>query len=219
MWNSILDRGYEEIVYIPMSSGLSGSCATASVFAAEYGGKVAVADNHRIAVTLRESVYDAVHLADSGMSAAEIKAELEKNAYNSVVYLAVNTLEYFKKSGRVTAAAAAVATVLNIKPVLVTRGEKFDTYAKIRGMKGGKEKIIEALKNELSTTFKDHDRSRIRIGTAGSFEDQAEADEWRETVRKAFPGYGVYYDPLSCSITCHTGMGAAGAGISVIQRG
>ena len=219
MWDVILSKGYKDIIYIPMSSGLSGSCLTASAAASEYGGKVAVADNHRISVTLRASVLDAKHLADSGMNAAEIKQRLADNAFNSVVYLAVSTLEYFKKSGRITAAAAAVATVLNIKPVLVTHGEKFDTFAKIRGVKASREKIIEAMKNEMATTFSGYDPSRIRIGTAGSFEDPAEAGEWKKAVQNSFPGYEVYYNDLSCSIVCHTGMAAAGAGISVIDRG
>jgi DegV family protein with EDD domain len=138
MWNALLAEGYKEIVYIPMSSGLSGSCAAATGFAAEYDGKVQVVDAHRISVTLRDCVLDAKALADAGLSAAEIKERLLENAMHSVVYLGVDTLKYFKKNGRATAAAVAVATVLNLKPILITEGGKFDTYAKVRGIKACK---------------------------------------------------------------------------------
>ncbi len=218
VWNKLLAEGYESILYIPMSSGLSGSCAAATGFAAEFGGKVEVADVHRISVTLRDAVLDAKSFADQGLSAAEIKAKLEENAANSVVYLAVDTLKYFKKNGRATAAAVAIATVLNLKPILITEGGKFDTYAKVRGMKACKERIIDALQKELDTRFKGVPASEIRLATASTLESPEEAETWRLMVQEAFPQFQVTYDPLSCSIACHTGMGAVGAGMSRVQR-
>lgn len=218
VWNKLLEEGYENILYVPMSSGLSGSCAAATGFAAEFGGKVEVADVHRISVTLRDAVLDAKYLADQGLSAAEIKAKLEENAANSVVYLGVDTLKYFKKNGRATAAAVAIATVLNLKPILITEGGKFDTYAKVRGLKACKERIIDALKKELDTRFAGVPASEIHLATASTLETPEEAEAWRLMVQEAFPQFQVSYDPLSCSIACHTGMGAVGVGMSRVQR-
>ncbi|MBR3631221.1 MAG: DegV family protein [Oscillospiraceae bacterium] len=216
LWDSILAQGYEEIVYIPMSSGLSSSCTTAKGLAAGYDGKVEVADNHRISVTQRHSVMDAHRLAAKGKSAAEIRAYLEETALDSVVYLGVDTLKYFKKNGRASAAAVAVAAVLNLKPILITEGGKFDSFAKVRGLKACKDKIIEAIHKELDTRFKGIPASQIRIATAGTLETAEDAEAWRSFVQESFPTYEVIYDPLSCSIACHTGMGAVGVGISRI---
>ena len=218
LWDKLLAGGYQEILYIPMSSGLSGSCATATGFAAEYEGKVQVADVHRISVTLRDAVLDAKYFADQGFTALQIKEKLEENAMHSVVYLGVDTLKYFKKNGRATAAAVAVATVLNLKPILITEGGKFDTFAKVRGIKACKERIIDALKKELETRFKDVPHSELRLATASTLETPEEAENWRQQVQAAFPEFDVTYDPLSCSIACHTGIGAVGAGLSRVQR-
>lgn len=215
LWDSILED-YDELVYLPMSSGLSSSCATATGIAADYNGRVEVADIHRISVTLRHAVLDALYLAEQGSSAAEIKAALEENALHSVVYLGVDTLKYFKKNGRATAAAVAIASVLNLKPILITEGGKFDSFAKVRGLKACKEKIVEAAKSELGSRFRDFPAASVRIATAGTFETPEDAEAWRSTVQEAFPEYEVIYDPLSCSIACHTGMGAVGLGISHI---
>ncbi len=218
LWDKLLAGGYQEILYIPMSSGLSGSCATATGFAAEYEGKVQVADVHRISVTLRDAVLDAKYFADQGYTASQIKEKIEENAMHSVVYLGVDTLKYFKKNGRATAAAVAVATVLNLKPILITEGGKFDTFAKVRGIKACKERIIDALKKELETRFKDVPHSELRLATASTLENPEEAENWRQQVQAAFPEFDVTYDPLSCSIACHTGIGAVGAGLSRVQR-
>jgi DegV family protein with EDD domain len=218
LWDQLLHDGYDSIIYVPMSSGLSSSCTTSAALAAEYDGKVAVADAHRISITLRDAVLDANYFADQGFSAADIKAKLEENGLNSVVYLGVDTLKYFKKNGRATAAAVAVATVLNLKPILITEGGKFDTFAKVRGIKACKERIIDAIHKELETRFKDVPAEQIRIATASSFTTIAEVEEWRGTVQAAFPDFDVAYSPLSCSIVCHTGIGAVGVGISVVQR-
>lgn len=216
-WDALFKAGYDEIVYIPMSSGLSGSCHSAVQFAMEYDGKVHVVDNHRISVTLMESVYEAKHMADRGCPANGIKEYLERTAYHSSIYVAVNSLKYLKKSGRITASAAAVASILNIKPVLTIQGEKLDLYTKARGMKQSGKKMIEAVRNDIISRFPKIDADRIRIGTAGTFEKEEDAKWWLELIQEAFPETEVYYRPLSCSIASHVDIGSAGIGICVID--
>ncbi|MDO4303232.1 MAG: DegV family protein [Bacillota bacterium] len=218
LWDLVFEDGYDEIVYIPMSSGLSGSCQNAIQFALNYKGKVQVVDNHRISVTLKESVKDAQFMAAKGYSAAHIKARLEENAYNSSIYITVNSLEYLKKSGRVTPAGATLANVINLKPVLTIQGERLDSYAKVRGMKQAERKMIDALQNDLCKRFADIPSDHLLIGTAGTFESAKAAEEWYLSVKNAFPAYQSYYLPLSCSIACHVGIDAAGIGICVLDR-
>lgn len=216
-WNAIFKEGYDEIVYIPMSSGLSGSCHSAVQLAMEYGGKVHVADNHRISVTLMESVYEAKYMADRGCAASSIKEYLEQSAYQSSIYVAVNSLKYLKKSGRITASAAAVASMLNIKPVLTIQGEKLDLYTKARGMKQSGKKMVEAIKADITSRFSEIDAGRIRIGAAGTFEKEEDAGWWLKLVRETFPNIDICYIPLSCSIASHVGIDAAGIGVCVIN--
>lgn len=216
-WNALFNAGYDEIVYIPMSSGLSGSCHSAAQFAMEYGGKVHVVDNHRISVTLMESVYEAKHMADRGCTASSIKEYLERSAYQSSIYVTVNSLKYLKKSGRVTASAAAVASMLNIKPILTIQGEKLDLYTKARGMKLSGKKMIEVVKSDIVSRFLEIDTDRIRIGVAGTFEKEEDAGWWLELVQETFPDMKVYYRPLSCSIASHVGIDAAGIGVCVVN--
>ena len=217
-WDKILSSGYDELIYIPMSSGLSNSCSTAISLSAEYNGKVQVADNHRISVTMRASIEEAIAYASNGISAAEIKRSLEENAYNSSIYIAVDTLEFLKKGGRVTPAGAALGAVLNIKPILTIQGERLDAFAKVRGMKKAKQKIVEALQNDFDTRFKDSPTERLRLGAAGSGLTPAEREDWRATLANAFPQFDIYYDPLSFSICCHVGPQSYGVGISVIAE-
>ena len=212
MWDDILTQ-YDELVYIPMSSGLSSSLSTAKALSEEYNGRVAVADTHCISVTMLHCALDAVYLSKQGMRAAEIAKILEETAFDSVIYLGVDTLKYLKKSGRVTAGAAAVASILNIKPILITEGGKFDTYAKVRGAAACREKIIEAGLAELNGRFSSFPRESLRVATAGTFEDSACAESWRVQVQEAFPDYRVKYDMLSCSIACHTGIGSMGLAV------
>ncbi len=214
VWELVLDSA-DEVIYIPMSSGLSGSYQSAAMLAEDYDGRVAVADNHRISVTLRASVLQAVRLAKEGKSAAEIKAKLEEDAYKSCVYLTVETLQYFKRTGRVTPAAAAIGDLLGIKPVLQTHGDKFDTYQKVRGLGKARQGVIDAVKKERETVFAQYKAEDLYIGCAGSFLDEAEAEKWKAQIAAEFPGSTVYYDPLSLSVSCHTGPNAAGAGISL----
>lgn len=212
LWDNVFDKEFDELVYIPMSSGLSNSCQTAMMLAQNYNGKVQVVDNHRISVTQRSSVMDALMLAQAGDTAAEIKAKLEQAAYDSIIYVGVETLEFLKRGGRVTAAGAAMSTVLNLKPLLTIQGERLDAYAKIRGTKNCKKREIEAMQKSAE---KFHQKGQeIRIGAAGSFLHEEEDREWLEMVQAAFPGEEVYYDRLTFSIGCHVGPGAFGMGIS-----
>lgn len=220
MWDGILKEGYEQVVYIPMSSGLSASCHAAIQLSEEYDGKVQVVDDHRISVTMRESVLEAKWMANQGMTAEEIKKKLEENAYNSSIYIAVDTLEYLKKGGRVTVAGAAIGAVLNIKPVLTIQGEKLDAFTKVRGMKKAELKMLEAIEEDLNTRFADVDRKQLRLGAAGTFQKQEDADQWYKMVKDTFENEidHIYYDSLSFSIGCHVGPNAIGIGISVVTR-
>lgn len=220
MWDGILKEGYEQVVYIPMSSGLSASCHAAIQLSEEYDGKVQVVDDHRISVTMRESVLEAKWMANQGMTAEEIKKKLEENAYNSSIYIAVDTLEYLKKGGRVTVAGAAIGAVLNIKSVLTIQGEKLDAFTKVRGMKKAELKMLEAIEEDLNTRFADVDRKQLRLGAAGTFQKQEDADQWYKMVKDTFENEidDIYYDSLSFSIGCHVGPNAIGIGISVVTR-
>lgn len=212
-WNGILADNWDEIVYIPMSSGLSNSCFNAAQLAKEYGGKIQVVDNHRISVTQGASVISACKLASQGHSAAEIKAYLEQRAYDASIYITVDSMEYLKKGGRVTPAAAAFASVLNVKPVLTIQGDKLDTFAKVRGMKQAKSKMIEAVRQDRSTRFGQVPDQELRIETAGTFDSAEDAEQWRLQVQQAFPTVPVSYVHLPCSIACHVGINAVGTGI------
>lgn len=218
MWNQILESGYDQVVYIPMSSGLSNSCETAVSLSREFDGKVCVVDNHQISIPMRESVLDAVDMAKDGKSAEEIRRKLEDSAYDSSIYIAVDTLESLKKGGRITPAGAALGAVFNVKPILTIQGEKLDAYAKVRGMKKCRHKMIEAVKNDLNTRFQSVDRSRIVIGTAGAGLSREEEEQWKNEVAEAFPQIEVYYNPLAVCIGCHVGPGAMGMGICVKNR-
>ena len=211
-WEKALESGYEEIVYIPMSSSLSSSFQTERMLADEYDGKVQVVDNHRISVTQKQSVKDALWLAEKGCIAAEIREELEKTAYDSIIYVGVETLEYLKKGGRITPAAAAMGTLLSLKPLLTLQGGKVDAYAKVRGSRTCKKRLIETMQKSVDQF---HERGiEISVGAAGSFSDKEGDWEWLEMIKEAFPGEEIHYDPLTFSIGCHVGPGAFGMGIS-----
>ena len=208
MWDGILKEGYEQVVYIPMSSALSASCHAAIQLSEEYDGKVQVVDDHRISVTMRESVLEAKWMANQGMTAEEIKKKLEENAYNSSIYIAVDTLEYLKKGGRVTAAGAAIGTVLGIKPVLQIHGEKLDAFAKTRGVKQAKKKMIAAVRKELEERFPDGDFGKHAYLQSAYTKDEEAALKWKEELMAEFPGMEFQQDPLSLSVACHIGAGA-----------
>ena len=208
LWEELLNE-YEEVIYIPMSSGLSGSCHAAIGFAGEYDGKVVVVDNKRISVIMKQAVLEAKCMADKGMNAARIKEYLEKDALNASVYVAVDTLEYLKKSGRVTPAAAAIGGVLNIKPVLQIQGGKLDAYKKVRGMNQATKAMFEGIRSDIKTRFAGKDVV-IRAAYSGSEEVK---NAWEAALKEEFPSIEIEIDPLPISICCHVGEGAMGIGI------
>lgn len=220
MWDDLLEnKGYDQVVYIPMSSGLSASCHASTQLSLEYDGRVQVVDDHRISVTMRQSVLDALWLANNGKDAKEIKEALEANGKNSVIFLTVEDLQYLKKGGRISPASAALGAVLNIKPVLTTVGDKFDAIEKVRGMKKSVAKLLDYTEEYINEISKEYDIEKIRIGAAGTFQNQEGAEKWYKQVADRFPNVkDIYYDSLSCSIGCHVGPGAVGIGISVILR-
>ena len=208
LWDELL-KEYDQIVHIPMSAGLSGSCATAMMLAGEdeYEGKVFVVDNHRISVTQYQSVKDAMMLADMGMDGAQIKKRLEETAADSVIFVTVDTLKYLKKGGRITPAAAALGTLLRIKPVLIILGEKLDSFAKARTMKQAKTLMMNAIQKELDERLHDSEYKDCHLAIAHSDNEEA-ALELKKEVEERFPDADIYLAPLSLSIACHIGPGS-----------
>lgn len=211
MWDRILEN-YESVVYFPMSSGLSGTCETAKAFASDYDGRVFVVDNKRISVTLYSSVFNAAKLADKGLSAKEIAEIAEEEASEQSVYVSVNTLEHLKKSGRVTAAGAAIGTLLGIKPVLQIQGGKLDAYKKVRGMNAAMNAMLDGIEKDRNTRFAGKN-IEIRAAYSGNLET---GKEWQEQVAKRFPDLEIGLDALPISISCHVGEGALGIGVSAV---
>ena len=205
-WDALL-KEYDEIVHIPMSSGLSGSCETALMLAQDYEGKVQVVNNQRISVTQRQSVLDAMALAEQGRSAVEIKEILERDKFESSIYIMVDTLYYLKKGGRITPAAAALGTLLKLKPVLQIQGEKLDAFAKARTVKQAKNLMIEAMKHDFAERFHDPEGKSMHLEMAYTYDLDA-AEAFRQEVQEAFPGLEIHMDPLSLSASCHIGPGA-----------
>ena len=203
---------YDEVVHIPMSSGLSGSCQTACMLAQEpeFDGKVFVVNNQRISVTQTQSVLDAVELAKKGYDGAQIKKILEEDKFNSSIYIMLDTLFYLKKGGRITPVAAALGTLLKLKPVLQIQGEKLDAFAKARTKSAGKSMMLQAIKNDIENRFGGFDESakeRVTLHIAYT-KDAEEAELWKQEVMDAFPGFRLRMAPLSLSVACHIGPGA-----------
>ena len=219
MWDELLEE-YETLLYMPISSGLSGSCQTATGLAddAPYQGRVFVVDNGRIATPLHCSILDALELIDKGLTAAECKEALEKARDELTIYIAVQTLEYLKKGGRISAATAAVGTLLNIKPILQLTTGKLEGYKKARGMIKAKEIMLESIRSDLAIRFADaQSRGDVHLMAAGSASPE-ETAKWIAQIEAAFPGMPVLYDDLSLGVSCHTGEGALGVGLSVRPR-
>ena len=204
-WDELL-KEYDEIVHIPMSSGLSSTCHAAQSLSQEYEGKVCVVDNQRISVTQKQSVEDAIVLRDAGKSAAEIKEILEAEKLQASIYITVDTLKYLKKGGRITPAAAALGTVLNLKPVLQIQGEKLDAFSKVRGWKAAKRTMLKAIEKDLEERFSEV-REDMVLGMAYTCSKE-EAQEWKQEISEKFPGYEIVEGPLSLSVACHIGPGA-----------
>lgn len=205
LWESLL-KEYDEIVHIPMSSGLSSTCDTSVTLAENYEGRVQVVDNQRISVTQEQSVLDALYLRDTGKNAKEIKEILEKEKLESSIYITVDTLKYLKKGGRITPAAAALGTVLNLKPVLQIQGEKLDAYAKVRGWKAAKRTMLSAIEQDINTRFAGKEEQLV-LGMAYTCSPET-AEEWKGEIHARFPEYEIMEAPLSLSVACHIGPGA-----------
>jgi DegV family protein with EDD domain len=206
LWDELLQT-YDEIVHIPMSSGLSGSCQSALMLAADYEGRVQVVNNQRISVTQRQSALDAMELAVKGMDAAQIKQFLEDDKFNSSIYIMLDTLYYLKKGGRITPAAAALGTILRLKPVLQIQGDKLDAFAKARTVSQGKSIIINAVRNDMEKRFGGVNKDNIWLQIAYTYDLDA-ATQLRDEVAAQFPGFAIHMDPLSLSIACHIGPGS-----------
>ncbi len=207
LWNELL-KTYDEIIHIPMSSGLSGSCGSAYMLAQDYNGRVHVVDNQRISVTQRQSVMDAKELAKTGKSAEEIKDILVEDKFNSSIYIMLDTLYYLKKGGRITPAAAALGTILKLKPVLTIQGDKLDAFTKARTISQGKSIMINAIKNDIINRFGGFtEEKNIWLQIAHTNNEEG-ALVLKEELMEAFPGYDIHIDSLSLSVSCHIGPGA-----------
>ena len=215
LWDKALAE-YEEVVHIPMSSGLSSSCETAVMLAQDYDGKVEVVNNQRISVTQRRSVIEAMRLAETGKSAKEIREMLEAVKFESDIYITVDTLKYLKKGGRLTPAVAAIGTVLNLKPVLRIKGEKLDAFAKTRGWKSAKKTMLKTAQEVIKTDFADCDGAKDLYLDAAYTGSRADAEEWLHELEETFPEYEIHMDPLSLSVACHIGEGARAVAITKI---
>lgn len=208
MYDTIL-KEYDELVYIPMSSGLSGTCHTAKMLAQDYKGRVHVADNGRITITMRQAVLDALAMAKEGKNGAEIKEYLEKDALNAPIYLVVDDLNYLKRGGRVTAATAAIATVLNIKPVLHVNGGQIDTFAKVRGNKQAHKAMFKVVEDEKNNRFAGK-KYRINAAYAG---DDSIGEAWKKELKEQYPDVDMMVYSLPMSISTHVGPGTMGVAI------
>ena len=206
LWDELL-KEYDEIVHIPMSSGLSGSCETAIMLSQDYDGRVQVVNNQRISVTQRQSVLDAKELAEKGYSAEAIKEILEREKMESSIYIMVDTLYYLKKGGRITPAAAALGTLLKLKPVLQIQGEKLDSFAKARTVKQAKKMMIDAMRNDFDHRFNDPEGKNMYLEMAYTH-NLEDAEAFKKEVEAEFPGMEIVLNPLSLSVSCHIGPGA-----------
>lgn len=218
LWTDVL-KEYDELLHIPMSSGLSNSCATATTLAKDFDGRVHVVDNHRISVSLKHSIFDAIKLREQGIPAAQIKEALEKNGGNGSIYIAVDSMKYLKKGGRVTPAAAMIGTILKIKPILQIHGEKLDKFALPRNSIKAKEILKETLKKDFETIYAKYvEAGEMTISIAHS-NNEAQAVAFADELRKFFPNIPLcFIDPLSLSVSCHIGPGGLGVAITRIVK-
>ena len=214
-WDKLL-KEYDEILYIPMSSGLSGSCQTAIMLSDDYDGKVQVVNNQRISVTQEQSALDARDLAAKGYEAAQIKEILERVKYESSIYITLTTLKYLKKGGRISSVAAVAADVLKIKPVMKFGVGKLDVYQKCRGMKNARKAMIDAMKKEFETNFKEaYEAGKLYLMAASSSTAEV-TEEWIRQIKESFPGMDVMCDNLSLGLSCH--IGPDGLGIACCNK-
>ncbi len=215
LWTSLFGKGYDEILYIPMSSSLSSSYQSAKMLAEEFEAKVYVVNNRRISATQRESVLEAKAMVDAGYTTKSICTYLEETAYEQSIYLTVSSLDQLKKGGRLSASAATLGTLLNIKPVLSIQGGQIDVIGKVRGIKNSQKKVIEALKIDMDTRFSNYPKEHLRLYTAGTIKKKAHVEQWVQMVQEQFPTYDIFYFPLPCSVASHVGTGCMGAGVVI----
>lgn len=206
LWDKILEE-YDEILHIPMSSGLSSTCDTAMMLAQDYDGKVVVVDNKRISITQRRAALDAKMMADNGKSTKEIKEILMRDSAESIIYITVDDLSYLKKGGRLTPAVAAIGTILNLKPILIIEGDKLDAFSKTRGWKAAKKGMLKAIQDDLENRFSGSSIDEFHLDLAYTCSKE-EAEEWKDEVAAVFPGTPIHMDPLSLSVACHIGPGS-----------
>jgi DegV family protein with EDD domain len=206
-WDKLL-KEYDEIVHIPISSGLSTACDTAYMLSQDYDGRVQVVNNQRVSVTQRQSVIDAVEMAKIGKSAAEIKEIMEADKFNSSIYIMIDTLYYLKKGGRITPAAAALGTLLKLKPVLQIQGEKLDAFAKARTVNQAKSIMINAIKNDIEKRFGGISKDNPIDLSIAHTENEEAAKVLKDELQAVFPDYPIYIDHLSLSVSCHIGPGS-----------
>lgn len=205
-------KEYDEVVYMPMSSGLSGSYQSAKMLAENYDGRIQVVNDQRISETLAQDVYDAIEYAKQGKSAVEIKQILEDNRFNCCIYITVDTLTYLRRGGRITPAVATLGNLLKIRPIMNIDGGKLDLFAKVRTQSKAEKVMIDAIRNDIETRIDPEghgDNVDIRIAHSNCLE---EAEKLKVKLMDAFPGHEVRIVPLALSIACHTGPGALGCG-------
>lgn len=213
LWDQIL-KEYDEIIHIPMSSSLSSSCQTALMLSEDYDGRVQVADNRRISITQRQAAKDALEMASFGMTAKEICQELERTSGESSIYITIDTLKYLKKGGRITPAAAALGTLLRLKPVLQIQGGKLDAFSKARTMKQAKSTMTAAIAQDLKKRFDDPEAKHTWIAVAHTCNEEA-AKEFADELREMYPDTGqIVINPLSLSVACHIGPGALAVAVT-----
>ena len=215
LWRECLQE-YEKLIYMPMTSGLSGSYNTAKMLAEEeeFEGRVLVVDHGRVSTPLHRSVLDALEMIEEGVSAERIKEILEENRTRMTIYIGVETLEFLKKGGRITPATAAIGSLLDIKPVLKLDVGLLESYKKCRGMKKARRDMLEAMKHHIETNFSEEFANGEIYMLAASSADEAATQEWVAEIQEFFPGMEVMCDNLSLGISCHTGPGALGIGCS-----
>ncbi len=211
LWDEVL-KEYDQIIHIPMSSGLSSTCDTATSMARDYDGKVVVVDNGRIAITMKQSVMNAIKLLNDGKTADEIKEILEENKENASIYVTVDSLKFLKKGGRITASAAAIGSVLNIKPVLQLKNKKLDAFAKVRGWKQAKKAMFDALEKDINENFVG---KKMQIAIAHTAEKD-ELDKFVAEVKERFPNEEIGVDDLSLVVATHVGKGVLAVGCSIV---
>ena len=218
LWNECLNE-YETVLYMPISSGLSGSCNAAKILAEdeEYVNRIFIVDNGRISTPMHRSILDAAELVEEGYTAKEIKEILESQKDNMSIYIALETLEYLKKGGRISGATAVIRTVLDIKPILRLHTGLLEQFEKCRGAKKAKKLMLETIKKDIETKFKDFSNEEIYLLAATSADEET-TNKWVEQIKEFFPGKEVLCDPLSLGICCHTGEGALGVGVSCRPR-